>query len=231
MIERSRLYLRRAVQLSLVILVPLALVVWLAGRPMLVAVGAFLIEEDPLAAGETVAVSGSMQDAAREAALLYQQNNHWRIIVTDWIPNPMLEQIRLGIHYVGTAAMGKVVLERGSVPSSAITILPGPVDSTESEMAAIAAFADQHHLPDLLVITARSRTARTKWLLQHKLDRTRVSVRSSRFDRFSVDGWWRDSDQRREVLAEYLRWLNTAVLRDRSPRSSATRETLASARD
>lgn len=219
--NRSSPGLRRAFQLLFGVVVTLSLA-WFAGRPILVSVAAFLVEEDPLVPGEILVVSNRMRDAALEAALLYQEKVSSRIVMTDWIHNPMLEKQRLGIPYSGTLDASKAILERSGVPSSAITVLPDQVDGTESEVSAIAAFAARRQLVSLLVITARSHTARTKWLLQRKLgSRTRVSVRSPRFDRFSVDAWWRQRDHRQEVLAEYLRWFNTAVLGDRGRRPSS----------
>ena len=105
------------------------------------------------------------------------------------------------------------ILERSGIPSSAITVLPSLADGTETEVAAIAAFIKEQGLSSVLVVTARSHTGRTKWLLHRTLgDSVHVSVRSPRFDTFSVEGWWRERDQCREVIAEYLRWTNTLVL-------------------
>jgi hypothetical protein len=42
----------------------------------------------------------------------------------------------------------------------------------------------------------------------------RVAVRSAPYDPFSADDWWRSRDASREVMAEYLRWVNTAILGD-----------------
>jgi uncharacterized SAM-binding protein YcdF (DUF218 family) len=140
--------------------------------------------------------------------------------MAEWHHDPLVQSVReMSIPYLDSTAISRLILERRGVPSSAITILPDPVDGTNSEVAAIAEFVARHQVRSLLVITARSHTVRTKWLLQHTLPGTRVLVRSSRFDGFKVESWWRDRDQTLEVFTEYLRLCNTVLFRDLWARS------------
>lgn len=190
---------------------------WFAHRSVLVGAAALLVDEDPVTPAEIMVVSNSTPQAASlEAALLYRQRVSNRIIIADWIEDPLIESVRaLGIPRLGVTDLSKAILERSGVPSSAITILDDRVDGTESEISAIATFVDQHRPASLLIITARSHTARTKWLLHRKLPNgTRVAVHSPRFDRFPVDAWWHDREHSREVITEYLRWFNTMYLPD-----------------
>lgn len=217
---------KRALQLGVSILLALTLV-WSARRSIFVGAAAILVEDDPLAPAQIIVPSHSMsQETALEAALLYEQQVSAHIVMTDWIEDPVAENIRkLGIRPLDTTQLNKYILERSNVPSSAITILPDRADGTGSEIAAIAAFAQRCQLRSILVITARSHTARTKWLLQRKLPRAvRVFVRSPRFDRLAVDTWWHERDQSREIVTEYLRWFNTVLLQDLWARSPAVQD-------
>lgn len=193
----------------------LIVIIWGARHSVLAGTARLLVTEDALAPAEIIVASNSTpQETAFEAAVLYHQHVSARIVMAGWPHNPLVERIRaLGIPSLDTGEMSLAILERSGVPASAITVLPGEADGTGAEMSAVASFVAEHRLTSVLVITARSHTARTKWLLQRKLDgRIRVAVRSARHDRFSVEGWWREREQSRELLTEYLRWANTLLL-------------------
>ena len=92
-------------------------------------------------------------------------------------------------------------------------------------MMAVAAFARQRRLRSLRLITARSHTARARWLLRRDLlPDVHSSVGSSRFDPFSSASWWQRREQSREVISEYLHWFNTFPLGDLWSRRSPARQ-------
>lgn len=188
---------------------------WLARHTILVGAARMLVNEDPLGCAEIIVASNSLPQAtALEAAQLYNQHVSARIVMAGWAHNPLVPTVRrLGIPSLDTTEMNLAILERSGVPSAAITVLPGQVDGTETEVAAIAAFVDRRHLASVLVVTARSHTARTKWLLQRTLrTKAQVFVRSPRSDSFSVGQWWLEREHSREVVTEFLRWLHTLTL-------------------
>jgi uncharacterized SAM-binding protein YcdF (DUF218 family) len=156
----------------------------------------------------------SVRAAALEASLLYQDRISSRIVLANWIYDPLDDKVRgLGIPYLSATELAKAILEHAGVPPSKITVLPDRVDGTQSEVAAIVAFARNRMPASIVFITARSHTARARWLLLRGLPAgTRVTVRSSRFDDFSVRSWWLERDQSREVMSEYLRWFATLML-------------------
>lgn len=206
---------RRSLQLAFGLLA-LAAVAWYVRGPILARIGALIVNEDPLTPADVIVVSNSLARAtAFEAALLFKQHTSSHIVMTEWVHDPLVERTReLGIPYLDATAISRLILERSGVPVSAITVLPDRVDGTSAEISAIAAFARRRHPASLLMITARSHTARTKWLLERKLPKIRVSVRGSRFDRFRADAWWRERDQTRETVTEYLRMANSVVFGD-----------------
>ena len=191
--------------------------IWIGRRAILVGAAELIVDEDPVTPAQIIVPSHSMsQETALEAAMLYEQQVSAHVVMTDWIEEPVADSMRsLGIRALDTTQLNKYILEQSHVPASAITILPERVDGTGSEIAAIVAFAERCRVSSLLVITARTHTARTRWLLRRKLPRTvHVLVRSPRLDRFAVDSWWRERWQSREMAIEYLRWVNTVLFRD-----------------
>jgi uncharacterized SAM-binding protein YcdF (DUF218 family) len=210
---------RRARAAAVLVTVVLLLVaaVWFARESILAGAGAVLVVEDRIAPADIIVVSNSLPRAtAFEAAVLYQQHVGRRIVMTDWVADPLADKVRaLGIPYLTPAEMSRMVLEKSGVAPAAITMLSDRVDGTGSEISAIAAFIERERPASVLFITARSHTARTRWLLRRALPgRVNVTVRSSRFDPFPAAGWWHDRENTREVMTEYLRWFNTLYLPD-----------------
>lgn len=189
-----------------------------AGRGILLAgMGRLLVAEDPLEPVEMIVVSDADPLAgALEAGRLYQAGISRQIGLLAAEPDPVDDQIRaLGIPRLEPTGMLRWILDRSGVPASAMQDLPGTVDGTETEIGVVAAFAREHKPSSLLFLTARTHSARARRLLRRQLPaETRVNVRSPRTDTFAADSWWSSREQSREVLIEYLHWLNTFVLGD-----------------
>lgn len=176
------------------------------------------MSEDVLAPAEVVVVSnGSLVGGALEAGRLYHGGRVQHVVVPAWASRDVdREARRLGVPLLEPADLARAILERSGVPAEAIVILDGGVEGTNQEIVAVGAWVGSHRPASLLFLTARTHTARARWLLSHRIPATtRVAVGSPSTDDFSVASWWRDRTQSREVATEYLRWLNSMLLRDR----------------
>lgn len=183
-------------------------------RPALRALGTALVAEDALAPADVVVVSNSRTAAAAfEAAALYRGGYAPRIFVPGTAVDPNLENLRsLGIPYLSSSELARAVLERSGVPAAAIEIGSGATDGTETEAAAIAAYVAGQPPRRLLVVAARSHTARMGWLLRRLLPaQSVVLMRSASDDRFQPDTWWQSRDEAREAMMECVRWINTLL--------------------
>ena len=190
------------------------IIAWWTGERVLQAIGSAVVYEDPVFEAEVLVSSlSSPRVTALEVGRLYPQMPRARVLVGTWSAEPAVDELRrLGIPYADATDYSRLILERSGVPSDQITIL-GAVDGTESEVRTVASFVVTHRIRSLVFITSRSHTARTRWLLKRSLP-TDVSfaVRSSRFDVFVPERWWQRRVDSREVMSEYLRWLNSGVL-------------------
>jgi len=207
---------RRSVAWLLLTVVALALG-WASRHALLAKAGGLLISEDPLERAEVIVVSTADPLAtALEAGQLYREGLAGEVVVPVWKLRPVVTAVReLGISYPGPAELATSILERSGVPPTAIRVLADPVDGTDTEIAAVAAFAKRWRPTSLLFVTARDHTARARWLLRREMpSETRLLVRAPRTDPFDADSWWHSRDLSREVVAEYLRWFNTLILRD-----------------
>lgn len=192
-------------------------VLWMARRPLLTALGAALVAEDPLEPVAAVVVSTTnVRASALEGAHLYHDGVAPELLIPRWHSDDLeAELARRGVRYLDATGLAQAILAASGVPADAVRVLPGAVDGTGAEVTAIAAWARSAVPPSLLYITARNHTARARRRLRRVVPPgTRVLVRASRYDRFAPDGWWRRRDAAREVMSEYLRWLNTFVLGD-----------------
>jgi len=222
---RRRARTRAAIGLSVL---AIAVLVWAARHTMLVAAGRLLVAEDPLAPVDVIAVSSaSWNGGALEAAQLYRSGFGAEILLMPDPVDPADPAIRqLGIRRLYGVDLAEAILERSGVPARAVRVLPDPVDGTDMEIAELASFARQQQVRSMLFITARTHTRRARWLLRHTLPpHTRSIVRASGLDDFSPDTWWYTRGYSREVVMEYLRWVNTTVLRDLWGRGSVANVT------
>jgi uncharacterized SAM-binding protein YcdF (DUF218 family) len=183
-------------------------------RPALRGIGAALISEDALAPADVIIVSSSSPAAgAFEAAVLYRGGYAPRVLVPGTAVDPHLQDLRsLGVPYMSSAELARAVLERSGVPAAAIDTGSAAIDGTETEAAAIAAYVARERPRRLVVVTARSHTARTRWLLRRQLPAESVLlVRSPGDDPFTADTWWQARSEAREAMMECARWINTLL--------------------
>jgi uncharacterized SAM-binding protein YcdF (DUF218 family) len=189
---------------------------WVNREWLLRSVAAALVVEDSALPADVIALTSSNVEAcALEAAALYRESVARRVVLGVCSDCAELkgQLLDLGIPYLDNPTLARLILERSGVPAAAISVLPDRVDGTETAVAAISRFVHDNGVSPVLVVTARSHTARTKWLLRRVLPpHSTVLVRSSRFDGFSITHWWRDREQAREVAMEYLRWMNALRL-------------------
>jgi len=187
---------------------------WWQGDAVLVRVGETIVAEDPTRVADVVFVSSAnVRAGALEAARLYREGLGKRIAVSRWREEPVDVTIRsLGVVDPMAHELARAILEHSDVPRDAIVMLEEPVDGTASEIAALSRFARQEHLESVLLITARSHSARARWLLRRAMPAdVRVAVQSGPADEFQPQGWWRDRQQTRELVMEYLRWVQTVI--------------------
>ena len=191
---------------------------WAAREAILGEVGELLIAEDAVQRVDVMVISkASVAADSLEVGRLYGECYGHEIIMGAWrADNAVVPAIReLGVPFLDESDLATEILRRSGVPDTAVRVLPANVDGTESEIAAVAAYARERQPASLLFVTARSHTARARSLLRDALPTTtRLLVRAPRTDSFRGDAWWRSRDDSREVCTEYLRWFNTLVLRD-----------------
>src|SRR5262249_32019613 len=149
---------------------------------------------------------------AVEGYRLYRSGIGHRVLVASWASDSddVDDEIRrLGVPLLPPDALARAILEGGGVPPESIVVLPDRVDGTEVEIEDLGRYARAHPPERWLFVTARSHTARAGRLLRAVVPAgTSVAVRAPAGDPFSPDAWWTDRGQARELVIEYVRWLD-----------------------
>lgn len=208
--------MRGGVRLLLALVLVTACVLWVGRAPILRTIGGVLVAEDALGPADVIAVShANVRASALEAAALYREGIARRIVVAEARKDDLKRRLdELGVVIPAAHELVVTILEQSGVPSEAITVLPGSVDGTNTEITVYVRFANREKPGTLLYITSRSHTARAAWRLRREAPGTHMLVRAPRTDDFDVDTWWHRRGSTREVMTEYLRSFNSYVMGD-----------------
>ncbi len=190
-----------------------ALAGWLGRERLLTAMGTLVVAEDPLQATDAIVVSiASARAGSLAAARLYRQQLAPLVIVSRLRETAADRDVRaLGVTLLASHDLARAVLERSGVPHRSIAALDEPVEGTEEEVGVLAGFARARKLRSLCYLTARSHTARARWLLRRELPGTTVVVRAVADPEFTPDAWWHDRGQTRELAIEMIRWMGEVL--------------------
>jgi hypothetical protein len=194
--------------------VVLAAAAWEGRRVPLRWLGAALVHEDPLVPADVAVVSmASVREAALDAAKLQRRGIVREIWIPRWRPDAVDRRLdALGVQVTPPHEFARTIIERAGVPPSAIVVLDDPVTGLESEMASVGRALQARPGLRVLVLTARTHTARARMLLGEVFaPLAHVRVHAPHADTFAPDGWWRDRSDTRTVALEALKWVGLVL--------------------
>jgi uncharacterized SAM-binding protein YcdF (DUF218 family) len=175
----------------------------------LLAIGRWLVVEDPLEKAHAIVVlSGSMPLRAVEAARLYREGYAPRVWLTHSTePGATLEAMQ--IPYQGEDFYDSHVLIRQGVPAEAIRKLEPPIINTADELADVSAALEQEEGKTVIIVTSKVHTRRVR-ILWHRLGAGagHAVIRAASDDPFEPRRWWRTSKDALDVVREVLGILN-----------------------
>jgi uncharacterized SAM-binding protein YcdF (DUF218 family) len=173
---------------------------FLARRPILLAVGDFLVVRDDLRPADVIAVISGPDDRTDYAIQLYKQGYGKQIFFTGgWCP------VIQGNH----AERGKErALEQG-VPPQAIATDGSPVNSTYSEAVRLKEFIAESEAPiqSVIVVSDPHHMRRARWTYRLLLgDQVSIQMAPVPFELSPYQRrWWTDEESRQYVKNEYLK--------------------------
>lgn len=173
-------------------------------RPMLRAVGHYLIVQDDLSRVEAMFVlSGNSFDRGREAAKLYRAGWSPKVVCLGGETNSALELY--GICDLTYETTKRVLIEQ-QVPRSAIDSLPEGT-STFEEFEAIKRYCKARSLKKIMVVSSLFHTRRIHefFRLRMALEGIDMVLRGADEEAFDEDAWWKAEPGLLFVNSEYIK--------------------------
>ncbi|UNC93614.1 YdcF family protein [Candidatus Contubernalis alkaliaceticus] len=170
-------------------------------RPRLPLVGNLIVSDDPLEPADLIVVlMGIREVRIFEAADLYHEGYAPEILMVKDYSSDEAD-------YNQEAAVNR------GVPAGRIIILEGNAYSTEQEALYVTEYLkERKDVSSIILVTSRFHTARAKRIFSREfrvLDRNvKVISRPSRYDHFDPETWWRDEEDKKQVVLEYLKMVN-----------------------
>jgi uncharacterized SAM-binding protein YcdF (DUF218 family) len=209
--SRNRVGVRRRSVLILLTIIAAAAAAYVARRPLLTAVGGFLVlQEAPSGADAIVVLSGSVPDRILEAADLYHAHLAPRLVLTREVAFPGLAALRArGINLPEHHEQNRSIAEQLGVPAAALSVMDTPTSSTITEAAALIDYLREQRIGSILLVTSKAHARRAAMIFRHLAgQRLQITVCPSPYDPFPADAWWQHRAYVRRVVIEYGKLLN-----------------------
>lgn len=196
-------------------------------QPLLVALGKYLIaDEPPHAADAIVVLAGSTPDRILEAVDLYNEGYAPLLVLTQGSESPGIAELRArgGQMDEPHEVNRRIALQLG-VPAAAVRIVRGGAGGTLLEAHAVVTELRRMGVADVLIVSSKIHTRRAGWIYRSVAGPDmRITTRPSRHDPFDPRSWWRSRGQTRRVVIEYQKLL-IFLFRDRWRKGCAAPET------
>lgn len=202
---------RRFLVVGLLAAVAAAALVYAARRPVLRALGSFLIVRDAARPADAIVVlSGSLPDRMLEAVDLYQAHLAPRIILTRGLALPGLAVLRRrGGSVPELHEENLMIAQQLGVPAAAVALIPTPVSSTMAEAQVVVDYLNAQGLKSILLVTSKTHARRAGMTFRHVAgDSVQIAVCPSPYDPFTTETWWHERGVVRRVVTEYAKLLN-----------------------
>jgi hypothetical protein len=185
-------------------MVPIALAVAIAHRPLLRAAGWALVASDELHRADVIVVSSGADGAGvLEAADLLRKGIAGRIAVFSDPPDQIdREFIRRGAPYYNAAAVELWQLHALGVTSA--EVIPRGAAGTHDESSILPQWCTDRGYHTVVLVSTTDHSRRIRRVMRRALQGhpTRVIVVYSRYSQFNPDDWWSDRSGVRTELIE-----------------------------
>lgn len=190
------------------------LLILLTGGLLVPRLGHWLVAEDPLQEGDIVVIlMGSVPDRVLEAAEVYRGGMAGKVVMVDSHRVGYDILLERGVDIPGSAQLSQAAAVGLGVPAGDIIILEGEARSTQDEAVILREYLRENEgVGSIILVTSRFHSARSKKIFARALaplDRDIGLIsRPSRYDTFDPQAWWKDREDAKRVVTEYLKLLN-----------------------
>ena len=127
-------------------------------------------------------------------------------VLSPGIIEPAEAELRArGIRFPADADLARDAMLQMRVPASAVIVLPGTVDNTAQEAAALHVLAHSRGWRRVLVVTSKYHSRRAAFAFSREFAGTSTTIlmHTSRYDTSDPAHWWRHRADIRFVTSEY----------------------------
>ena len=190
--------MRSAAVLALAAAIAFAIFLPFAGRA--------LAQEDTLADADAIVVlAGARVERWLEAVDLYRERRAPVIVLSPGrVDEAEARLAAMGIRFPREVELAREAMRQMGIPGEAIAILPGSVDNTAAEAAAVRATFHDAGWHRMIVVTSKYHSRRAGFAFRREFAGTpvQVLVRASRHDPSEPAHWWRRRADVRYVSSE-----------------------------
>jgi len=181
-------------------------VLTIAGLAFLPFAGRYLVREDPLEKSDAIVIlAGARVERWLEGVDLYRAGWAPRLVISPGRMEDAEVRIRsMGIRFPSDAELARDAVVQMKVPESAVDMLPGSLDNTAQEAAAVRDLALWRHWQRVIVVTSKYHTRRARFAFVRGLagSNVQILIRASRYDTAIPDRWWTSRADSRYVASE-----------------------------
>ena len=177
--------------------------------------GQWLIAEDELQTSDMIVVlTGSVPDRILQAVDIYNERYSDKIVLVNSYRVDYDIFVERGVEIPpGDAQLSKIVAIDLGVPEENILILEGDAKSTQDEALIIREYIRNNRaIESIILVTSKYHSGRAKKIFRKALsglDRE-INIYSSpsKYDPFNASQWWKDREDIKWVVLEYLKLAN-----------------------
>lgn len=172
--------------------------------------GRFLVREDPLEPADAIFVlAGARVSRWLEGVELYRAGHAPLVFLSPGrLERAEMALRERGIRVPTEGEIARDAILQLGVPAEAVRVLPGSLDNTAHEAAALHAYwrtlPPERRPKRIIIVTAGYHTRRARFAFRREFDEAgvRLMVRASRFDEAEPARWWRHRADVRFVTSE-----------------------------
>jgi len=177
--------------------------------------GQWMVAEDKLQESDMIVVlTGSVNDRILQAVDIYNERYSDKIVLVNSYRVDYNIFMEKGIEIPpGDAQLSKIVAIDLGVPEENILILEGDAKSTQDEALIIREYIRNNRaIESIILVTSKWHSGRSKKIFRKALSDSdrEINIYSSpsKYDPFNINHWWKDREDIKWVVLEYLKLAN-----------------------
>ena len=176
--------------------------------------GEWLVTKDETAQGDIIVVlMGSVPDRTLGAVEIYQEGYSDKILMINSHMVGYDVLLERGVEVPGDAQLAHMVANSLGVPEEDLLILPAETKSTQDEAIVLREYLRENEdIDSIILVTSKYHSSRSKKIFGKALkdlDRDITLISSpSEYDNFNAKQWWKEREDFKRVVMEYLKYTN-----------------------